>query len=340
MPIGPLMIDVAGTALSDDDRAILQNPLVGGLILFTRNYENLDQLRQLIYEIRNCRKDPILIAVDQEGGRVQRLQNEFTRLPPNRWLGEVYDKNADEALDYANAIGWLMASEMLSVGIDLSFAPVLDIDTGESAVITGRGFHRDPEKIVDLAIAYIHGMQHAGMAATGKHFPGHGSVKEDSHVTIPRDKRELHVITSHDIVPFEQLARLLEAVMPAHVIYEKVDTLPAGFSQIWLQEFLRGQYFFHGAIFSDDLTMKGAEIMGSYAERAKAALSAGCDMVLVCNNRHAVNEVLQSLDSYNDPRCQQRLLKLCGHFQITYDELIQLPEWREVRNIARKFIHE
>lgn len=336
MPIGPLMIDIATTLLSKEDEKLLQNPQVGGLILFNRNFENLDQLRRLIYQVRNCRKDPILIAVDQEGGRVQRFHDKFTSLPSNRVLGELYEQNPDEAIEYAYMLGWLMASELLSVGVDMSFAPVLDIDTGFSEVIKGRGFHSNPDIITELGIAYIHGMQEAGMAATGKHFPGHGSVQEDSHHTIPIDTRDLKTIAANDTVPFEQLALLLDAVMTAHVIYENIDTLPAGFSQIWLQEFLRAQFAFQGAIFSDDLTMKGANVMGDFPSRAHAALSAGCDMILICNNRPEVAEVLHSLKNYSEMRSQQRLLKLCGHFSMTHNELIETTRWKEARYIAMK----
>lgn len=336
MPIGPIMLDIASTSLSKEDEALLQNPLVGGVILFTRNYESLPQLQQLVYRIRNCRKDPILIAVDQEGGRVQRFHDKFTELPANRKLGEWYDKDKDQALLYANEMGWLMASEMLAIGIDLSFAPVLDLDTGKSAVIKGRGFHSNPAAIIELAIAYISGMHEAGMAATGKHFPGHGTVIEDSHIAIPIDKRSIETITTADMLPFVKLAQQLDAIMPAHIIYEQIDKLPAGFSNIWLQEILRDNCFFSGAIFSDDLSMKGAEVIGDFPSRAKKALSAGCDMILVCNNRPAAQQIIHALADYNDPRAQQRLLKLCGHFSMTFDELIHTQDWHEARVIAKE----
>lgn len=336
MPIGPIMLDIAGTCLSKEDEKILQNPLVGGVILFSRNYESLEQLQKLIYNIRNCRKNPILIAVDQEGGRVQRFRDNFTELPANRKLGEIYDKNKDDALNYADEMGWLMASEMLSVGIDLSFAPVLDLDTGSSSVIKDRGFHSEPTAITEIATAYISGMHQAGMAAVGKHFPGHGSVTADSHIAVPHDARDIVNIAEADLIPFSKLAQQLDAVMPAHIIYEKVDSLPAGFSSIWLQEILRNDCFFTGAIFSDDLTMKGAEVIGDYPTRAKTALTAGCDMVLVCNNRPAAIEIVAALVGHDDPRSQQRLLKLCGHFLTTFDELRNTSEWLEARAIAKE----
>ncbi len=336
MPIGSIMLDIAGTTLTKEEEQLLKNPMVGGLNLFSRNYENLAQLQQLVYRIRNCRKDPILIAVDQEGGRVQRFHQNFTTLPANRKLGEIYDKDKEQALKDASEMGWLMASEMLSVGIDLSFAPVLDLDTGESAVIKDRGFHSDPTKIIEIATAYIGGMHQAGMAAIGKHFPGHGTVKEDSHIAIPIDIRDMEAISVTDMLPFQKLADLLDAVMPAHIIYEKIDHLPAGFSNIWLQEILRNNCYFHGAIFSDDITMKGADVVGDFTKRAKVALSAGCDMVLVCNNRAAAIEVVKALAGHDDPRSQQRLLKLCGHFGMTHEELTHTLEWHEAQEIAKK----
>lgn len=334
MPIGPIMLDVAGFELSNEDKELLQNPLVGGVILFSRNYHDLQQVRQLVYDIRNCRKNPILIAVDQEGGRVQRFQKGFTALPPNRIFGELFDKDPQIAVDMATKIGWLMASEVLAVGVDLSFAPVLDIDTGLSEVIKGRGFHVEPDKLSDLAASYVTGMHEAGMAATGKHFPGHGSVIEDSHVAIPKDKRPMEKIGELDLLPFVNLAQSLDAIMPAHIIYPEIDELPAGFSRIWLQEILRDDIYFNGAIFSDDLSMKGAEVMGDFVARAKAALVAGCDMILVCNNREAAIEVVESLNGYKDERSEQRLLKLCGRFHMTREELIRTREWKQAAKLA------
>jgi beta-N-acetylhexosaminidase len=336
MPIGSIMLDVAGFELSSEDKELLQNPLVGGVILFSRNYHDLQQLRQLVYEIRNCRKDPVLIAVDQEGGRVQRFQEGFTTLPPNRIFGELFDEDQPKAINMAMEIGWLMAVEILAVGIDLSFGPVLDIDTGLSEIIRGRGFHADPCKVSDLAISYITGMHEAGMAATGKHFPGHGSVIEDSHITIPKDKRPMEQIGKLDLLPFTNLAQSLNAIMPAHIIYSEVDELPACFSKIWLQDILRHDIYFNGAIFSDDLGMKGAEVMGGFVARAKAALVAGCDMILVCNNRGAAVEIVEALAGYRDARSEQRLLKLCGHFYMTREELTRNREWQHAVRLAEE----
>ncbi len=331
MPIGPLMIDLESTKITKEEIELLQHPLVGGVILFSRNFEDIDTLRQLVYSIRNACKTPLLIAIDQEGGRVQRLKDGFTQLPPNRLLGQLYDKDREKALKFANSIGWLMASEMLVLGIDISFAPVLDIDTGLSSIIKGRGFHEDPDSISFLAEAYINGMNNAGMSATGKHFPGHGNVKEDSHLQLPHDNRSMQEISDLDIIPFSDLATRLDAIMPAHIVYDEVDELPACFSEIWLKEILRTEFCFNGAIISDDLSMKATECMGDYNTRARYALSAGCDMVLVCNNRKGVHEVLSASEIPVNPKSQQRLLKLCGHFQMTQEELVRLPEWNEAR---------
>lgn len=286
---GSLMLDIHGTWLTAEDRRILRQPEVGGLILFARNIEEPRQVRELCAAIRAIRPD-LLLAVDQEGGRVQRLRNGFVRLPAMRALA---DHPAAEYL--AEQCGWLMASEVLAVGLDLSFAPVLDLDHQRSAVVGSRSFEGDPELATRLAGAFIRGMSAAGMAACGKHFPGHGWAEADSHVAIPVDERSLDEIRTKDLVPFRQLSRQLAAVMPAHVIYPQVDEGPAGFSRRWLQEILRGELGFEGVIFSDDLSMAGAHVVGDAANRIEAALTAGCDMGLVCNDRAAAELALSAL---------------------------------------------
>lgn len=286
---GSLMLDVQGTWLTAEDRQILRQPEVGGLILFARNIEDPRQVRELSAAIRAVRPD-LLLAVDQEGGRVQRLRNGFVRLPAMRALAD----NAD-AEYLAEQCGWLMATEVLAVGLDLSFAPVLDLDHQRSAVVGTRSFEGDPVRASLLAGAFIRGMAAAGMAATGKHFPGHGWAEADSHVAIPLDERSLDEIRSHDLIPFQRLSQQLAAVMPAHVIYPQVDNQPAGFSRRWLQDILRGELGFHGVIFSDDLSMAGAHVVGDAASRIEAALSAGCDMGLVCNDRGAAELALSAL---------------------------------------------
>ncbi|MHA6493767.1 beta-N-acetylhexosaminidase [Pseudomonas borbori] len=286
---GSLMLDIAGTWLTAEDRQILRQPEVGGLILFARNIETPRQVRELSMAIRAIRPD-LLLAVDQEGGRVQRLRQGFVRLPAMRALAD--NINAEVLADHC---GWLMATEVLAAGLDLSFAPVLDLDHQRSAVVGSRAFEGDAQRATQLAGAFIRGMQAAGMAATGKHFPGHGWAEADSHVAIPVDERSLEQIRQCDLKPFAQLGSQLAAVMPAHVIYPQVDAQPAGFSRRWLQDILRGELAFTGVIFSDDLSMAGAHVVGDAACRIEAALAAGCDMGLVCNDRAAAELALSAL---------------------------------------------
>ncbi|MEE1951029.1 beta-N-acetylhexosaminidase [Pseudomonas alcaligenes] len=286
---GSLMLDIHGTWLTAEDRRILRQPEVGGLILFARNIEDPRQVRELCASIRAVRPD-LLLAVDQEGGRVQRLRNGFVRLPAMRALAA--NDNAEQLAEHC---GWLMATEVLAVGLDLSFAPVLDLDHQRSAVVGSRSFEGDAELATRLAGAFIRGMDAAGMAATGKHFPGHGWAEADSHVAIPVDERSLDEIRARDLLPFQRLSQQLAAVMPAHVIYPQVDAGPAGFSRRWLQEILRGELGFDGVIFSDDLSMAGAHVVGDAASRIEAALNAGCDMGLVCNDRASAELALGAL---------------------------------------------
>lgn len=286
---GSLMLDIGGTWLTAEDRQLLRQPQVGGLILFARNVDHPRQVLDLCRAVRSERPD-LLIAVDQEGGRVQRLRQGFVRLPAMREFAHHSD-----AVELARACGWLMATEVLAAGLDFSFAPVLDLDHQRSAVIGARAFEAAPERAADLAAAFIGGMHAAGMSATGKHFPGHGWAEADSHVAIPRDERSLEEIRQCDLLPFRRLASTLDAVMPAHVIYPQVDSQPAGFSQRWLQEVLRGELGFSGVIFSDDLSMAGAHVAGDAAARIEAALSAGCDMGLVCNDRAAAELAVSAL---------------------------------------------
>lgn len=286
---GSLMLDIGGTWLTAEDRQILRHPEVGGLIIFARNIESPRQVRELMAAIRAVRPD-LLLAVDQEGGRVQRLRQGFLRLPAMRAIAD--NANAERL---AEQCGWLMATEVLAVGLDLSFAPVLDLDHQRSAVVGSRAFEGNPERAVALAGAFIRGMRAAGMASTGKHFPGHGWAEVDSHVGIPEDERTLEQIRAVDLVPFQRLSGELDALMPAHVIYPQVDPNPAGFSRRWLQDILRGELGFDGVIFSDDLSMAGAHVVGDAANRIEAALSAGCDMGLVCNDRASAELALSAL---------------------------------------------
>ncbi|MDO8387034.1 MAG: beta-N-acetylhexosaminidase [Polaromonas sp.] len=299
----PLIIDIAGLSLSKTDKQRLKHPLTGGIILFARNWENRAQLSALCSEIKKLRKD-LLICVDHEGGRVQRFKTDgFTHLPPMRALGELWLKDALAATNAATACGYVLGAELRSCGVDFSFTPVLDLDYGESSVIGDRAFARDPRVVALLAKSLMHGLLQSGMANCGKHFPGHGFVKADSHTDIPVDKRSLKAILADDAAPYDWLNTTLTSVMPAHVIYPKVDARPAGFSEQWLTYILRGQLGFGGAIFSDDLSMAGARVIDgkevSYTEAAITALTAGCDMVLLCNQSvgkgEAVDELLHGL---------------------------------------------
>ena len=295
-PLGPVMVDVAGLELAPDERELLEHPLVGGVILFARNYASPAQLRRLTGAIRGVRSPALLIAVDHEGGRVQRFVDGFTRLPPMRALGRIYDQNPVLAENLARAVGVVLASELAAHGVDFSFAPVLDIDFGSSSVIGDRAFHSEPVAVARLASALVGGLRRVGMGPVGKHFPGHGYVRADSHHEVPVDDRDLATIEANDLVPYRALVSAgLAGVMPAHVIYPRVDSKPAGFSRRWLQEILRGRLGFDGIVFSDDLSMEGASVAGGVVERGRAALEAGCDMVLVCNAREAALRLLDGL---------------------------------------------
>jgi beta-N-acetylhexosaminidase len=296
MGIGPVMLDVVGTALTEEDRRRLRHPLVGGVILFARNYESPQQLMQLTAEIHALRTPPLLIAVDHEGGRVQRFREGFTRIPPMRELGYVWDGHPKRARHLAQQAGYVLAAELRACGVDFSFTPVLDIDFGSSAVIGDRAFHSDPQAIADLAHSLLQGLRQGGMPTVGKHFPGHGYVAADSHLAIPVDQRSYTDIELSDLIPFRQMISYgMTAVMPAHVIYPRVDAQPAGFSEVWLKKVLRGELGFEGCIFSDDLSMEGATVAGDVVQRATAALHAGCDMVLVCNRPDLADELLGGL---------------------------------------------
>ena len=326
MTLGPVMLDIAGCELDDDDRRRLLHPQVGGVILFTRNYRDPAQLAALCAEIHALRDPRLVIAVDHEGGRVQRFRDGFQSLPAMGQLGELYDEDAAEALRLAERFAWIMASELLHYGVDLSFAPVLDIGNPISSVIGDRAFHRDPEVISHLANAWVRGMRAAGMEAVGKHFPGHGSVEGDSHHLMPFDRRRFVDIEALDLVPFRLvIATHLSGIMMAHVIYDQVDRQAAGYSRYWIETVLRGDLEFEGIVFSDDLSMSGAESVGGYAERAAAALAAGCDILLVCNNPAGADEVLDSLDGYSNPTSQLRMIRL--HGDVRQPDLLTSQAW-------------
>ena len=328
MTLGPLMIDVPDTVLTAADRELLAHPSVGGLILFTRNFESIEQLGALVAEARAVRSPPLLIAVDHEGGRVQRFRKDFTVLPAMRLIGREYDVDAAGGRQLARQCGWLLAAELRAMAIDLSFAPVVDLNYGVSSVIGDRAWHRNPRAVAELAIAVVNGMRDAGMAATAKHFPGHGAVAPDSHVAVPVDRRPLADL-DEDMYPYQRLIdNGLASILAAHVVFSQVDTLPAGFSSRWLQSELRGRMGFSGAIFSDDLNMVGAGIVGDMIERVRAALAAGCDMVPVCNNRPAVEQVLGALRPKLDPLSQVRLARLHGRPGVARTQLHTMDEWQ------------
>ncbi|WP_179998646.1 beta-N-acetylhexosaminidase [Acinetobacter sp. YH12239] len=334
--IGALMLDIEGTTLNQEDIQLLQSPQVGGVILFGRNIESPQQVRALTDHMRQVRPD-ILIAVDQEGGRVQRLKQGFTLLPAMGRFGELYLRQPERAIELAEQCGWLMATEVLAVGIDFSFAPVLDLND-ISDVIGDRAFAKNISDIIPLAQAFMQGMKRAGMATTGKHFPGHGSVKADSHIAAAVDTRSYAEIEAQDMQSFIQLQPQLDALMPAHVIYEKVDPNPAGFSQYWVQKVLRETLQFDGVLFSDDLSMQAACVAGGADARIKAALEAGCDMGLVCNNRESACVALSAIENYPLPN-QERLERMRGKIQeIRIGEQLDLGnEWKSVKKVIEDF---
>ena len=296
LPPGPVVVDVLGPALTDEDRERIRHPAAGAVILFARNYENSAQLAALTADIERQREPALPVCVDHEGGRVQRFKEGFTAIPPMRMLGKQWDRDREKARSLATSIGYIIAAELGAHGVDFSFAPVLDLDYGGSSVIGDRALHFDPTAVGALGACLVKGLAHGGVGAVGKHFPGHGYAEADSHVAVPRDDRSFREIARKDIVPYRAVIEAgLAGVMPAHVIYPQVDPQPAGYSSHWLQEVLRKQLGFQGIVFSDDLSMEGAAVAGGPPERARAAIAAGCDMVLLCNNPVGLDELMRSL---------------------------------------------
>lgn len=313
LPLGPLMLDIAGTELTQDDRRRLMHPLAGGVILFARNYSSPEQLLLLTAGIHALRSPSLIIAVDHEGGRVQRFRDGFTLIPPMRELGRAWDANPQHARQLAIDTGYVLAAELQAHGVDLTFAPVLDIDHGNSSVIGDRALHSEVRAVAELARALLQGFKQAGMAGVGKHFPGHGHVRGDSHHEVPVDARSFEDIEAADLVPFRRTIDAgLGGVMPAHVIYPSVDSQPAGFSTLWLKEILRGKLGFGGLVFSDDLNMEGASVAGGVIGRAKAAMAAGCDMALLCNNPTGADELLAGLNYTMPAVSLARLARMHG----------------------------
>lgn len=336
MPLGPVMLDIAGTQLTVDDERRLLHPLTGGVILFARNYTDHHQLMDLTQQIHALRSPHLLIAVDHEGGRVQRFHKDFSRLPAMRELGKLWDKNQNRARHLAKQTGFVLAAELNACGVDFSFTPVLDIDHGQSCVIGDRAFHRDPGIVCELAYHLMLGLKKGGMPAIGKHFPGHGYIQTDSHLEKSIDQRSYLEIEISDLIPFRHMIEAgIAGIMPAHVIYPQIDAKPAGFSATWLQEILREQLQFEGCIFSDDLSMRGAgEYLESMLQRAQAALSAGCDMILVCNNPVGADEILNHLKWETPAINLSRLARL--HGKNHFGSLIKLRKNGEYAHAVRE----
>lgn len=339
MSLGPLMIDLLGTTVTAEERELLRHPLVGGVILFTRNYVDPEQLTQLVAAIHAERSPPLIVAVDHEGGRVQRFRAGFSVLPPARRIGHEFDLSARAGLELARRMGWLMAAELRSVGVDISFAPDVDLDYGISEIIGDRAFHERPQVVGQLAVAYMHGMRDAGMAATAKHFPAHGAVVADSHLALPVDRRDLPDLSDDLSVYARLIANGLPAIMVAHVLFPAVDSLPASLSSRWIRDVLRGDLRFQGVVFTDDLSMGGAvAAYGDIVTRARKALSAGCDMLPVCNNRASVVMLLDRLDVEPEPASRLRLVRMHGKDGLPRHELTSLPEWKTSRELLARCI--
>lgn len=341
MSLGSVMVDVEGFVLQDFEIERLMDPLVAGVILFSRNFESVEQLQKLTESIHNLRHPRLLIGVDHEGGRVQRFRAGFTHIPPMRVLGALYEKDHEHSYQVAEKVGWLLAAELLAVGVDFSFAPVVDLDYGGSKVIGDRAFHSNPIAVSNLSFHLMNGMRKAGMASVAKHFPGHGFIEADTHLEIATDHRPFAEIQQHDLQPFLRLIENgLDAVMPAHVIYPQMDSLPAGFSEFWLKVVLRQQCHFEGAIISDDMSMKAAEAYGTAPERVLKALQSGCDLVLVCNDPMAADEVLARINWHGDVLSHARLIRLHSHGKFNYQKLQFDPLWQAAVTVINELNQE
>jgi beta-N-acetylhexosaminidase len=330
MSLGPVMLDIDGLSLTPADRDLLREPAVGGLILFSRNYESPQQLTELVDEVRALRSPPLIIAVDHEGGRVQRFRDGFTAIPPMRVIGRQFRTDSKNALALARQAGWMIAAELRACGIDLCFAPCVDLDWGVSDIIGDRAFHARAEVVAELAAEFSRGLRSAGMAAVAKHFPGHGAVVADSHEQLPVDRREYGDVLD-DMRPYDKLIGngLIAGVMMAHILYPQMDPLPAGFAPFWIQRELRSRLGFDGAVLSDDLSMKATRRYGTMPERARRALDAGCDMILVCNDRDAAQATVRALRDYSNPLSLVRLARLHGTGHVMRESLLASDEWHD-----------
>jgi beta-N-acetylhexosaminidase len=330
MSLGPVMLDIDGLSLTPADRELLREPAVGGLILFSRNYESPQQLTELVDQVQALRSPPPIIAVDHEGGRVQRFRDGFTAIPPMRVIGRQFRADPKGALELARRAGWLIAAELRACGIDLCFAPCVDLDWGVSEIIGDRAFDARPEVVCELAAEFSRGLRSAGMAAVAKHFPGHGAVVADSHEQLPVDRREYGDLLD-DMRPYEKLIDngLIAGVMMAHIVYSQMDPLPAGFAPFWIQRELRSRLGFDGAVLSDDLSMKATRRYGTMPERARRALDAGCDMILVCNDRDAAQATVRALRDYSNPLSLVRLARLHGTGHVMRESLLASDQWHD-----------
>lgn len=334
---GSLIMDLEGLQISPEEKNLLDHPAVGGVILFARNYDSKDQLTRLCRDIHSASKKPLLIMVDQEGGRVQRFVRDFTRLPYMAVFGDRYDSDPAGACRMAQDCGWLMAVELLSCGVDLSLAPVLDLNKGVSTVIGRRAFHAQPERVIKMAASFIAGMHDAGMASTGKHFPGHGSVTLDSHIAIPHDGRTLEEIAMDDMIPFQGLIKAgISAIMAAHIVFPEVDKMPVSLSRYWLQDILRRRLGFNGVIMSDDLNMEGANISSSFPDRIMAAREAGCDFTLLCNNRQGVIDTLDHLPAALQQAGKNKWSVLQGDFSTLKESCQDNQRWQAAHALLRE----
>jgi len=336
---GFIMTDIGGRELTSADRDLLVEENVGGVILFSRNYESPQQISTLVQEIRNLKSPPLLVAVDHEGGRVQRFRNGFTDIPAMRKIGRLYEINANIALKVSETVGWIVGAELRSVGIDLSFAPCVDLDWGVSSVIGDRSFHKNKYAVENLAYHFSKGMRESGMSPVAKHFPGHGAVAIDSHEDLPIDRREFSKLLD-DIYPYESLIRknTVSAVMMAHIIYKEADNLPASISEYWMQNHLRNQLNFDGVIFSDDLSMHALRGYGDTVTRAERALRSGCDMILICNDRDNTKKVIQAKKNHSNYNSMIRIARVSGKKTYSLGELQNDQKWKSARDLIEKFV--
>ena len=328
---GVVMLDLKRLIVEIEERQLLTHPQVGGVVLFSRNYASVEQLEDLIASIKQC-NDHLLVAVDQEGGRVQRFRDQFLTLPELRTIGVEYEKDPEQGIAAAKLCAWAMAAELMQYGVDISFAPVLDLFDVNSPVIKERAFSDDGATVGEIGLAYIEGMQDAGMAATGKHFPGHGKVLADSHTELPTDMRSLDEIRENDLIPFAKCIQSLDAIMPAHIVFPEVDEHCAGFSKVWIDDLLRAELGFDGVVFSDDLTMNAAHTAGTITERADLALAAGCDMVLVCNQPEQAAELVSYLDEKQQPG-NYRIASMLAKNASKHAGLYESDRWQQAKEL-------